>query len=163
MIAVDVGCARYGGDFSIERLIQEFKPERLYGFDPGYHGPREYEHEGCQVTISKSACWTYDGRVAFQVAGLSGRIADSGPTVPCRDLAAFLRALPDEQEIALKIDAEGAEYQLLEHLIEQRVDTRLKLAWVEWHPPGARVNSQPDPRREAIEAKIGCEMHQWNW
>ena len=163
MIVVDVGCARYGADYSIERLIEEFHPEILYGFDPGYTGELLFEQDGCTVTVSREAAWTYDGRVAFEIAGLSGGVRDSGVTVRCVDLARFLFELPVGEEVALKMDAEGAEYQLLEHLIETGADRRLKLAWVEWHPARVRVNGKPDARRAAIEARIGCEMHEWRW
>ena len=163
MIVVDVGCARYGADYSIERLIEEFHPEILYGFDPGYTGELLFEQDGCTVTVSREAAWTYDGRVAFEIAGLSGGVRDSGVTVPCVDLARFLLELPECEEVALKMDAESAEYTLLEHLLDTGADARLKLLWCEWHPRGKRVNARPDARREAIEQRLHCEVHQWNY
>jgi hypothetical protein len=168
MIAIDVGCARYGGDYSIERLIEEFHPDIIYGFDPN-QGPDEYPWPSTgaisNVHIEKKAVWIFDGEIGFVGQGLGGHATQeaAAPRVPCFDLAAFIRSLPSDEEIVLKIDAEGAEYELLEHLIQTRTDELLKFAWVEWHPPGARVNSWPDKRRTAIEESISCEMHQWNW
>ena len=33
-VVIDVGCARIGAAHSMERLIDEFHPKVLYGFDP---------------------------------------------------------------------------------------------------------------------------------
>ena len=196
-IAIDIGCARYGGDFSIERLIEEFKPDKVYGFDPS-QGQDEYPwgpHDpagptgpakATSIFIEKKAAWTFDGWIGFHVAGLSGKITEGAPGVQCFDLARFITEIyadntvqpiaPDpsltpEQyktgpilpEIILKVDAEGAEYELFEHLIETGAAHMLSLVWVEWHPPGAKVNSRPDKRRESIESLLSCEVHQWNW
>ena len=174
MIVIDIGCAKYGGDFSIERLLEEFRPEVLYGFDP-MQGPDEYPWppnppdgptfptKAMRTYIEKKAAWTYDGEIGFSGSGLGGHIDPDGENVPCFDLAGFIRSLPSDHEIALKIDAEGAEYDLLEHLIATRTDELLKLAWVEWHPKGQAVNSRPDKRRDLIEERIECDLHQWNW
>lgn len=165
MIAVDVGCARYGGDYSIERLIEEFSPTMVFGFDPAWDDSmfEVPENTGTTVVVQKAAAWTYTGEIGFEGSGLGGHIASSPRLVPCVDLASFIRSLPSDEEIVLKIDAEGAEYDLLEHLIALRVDELLTLAWVEWHPPGARVNSRPDKQREAIEEAISCEITEWRW
>lgn len=164
MIVIDVGCARHGGDYSIERLIEEFSPHTLYGFDPAADFPHMLWEEGeTTVTVERAAAWTFDGEIGFHVAGLGGHVDPDGPKVKAVDLARFISLLPEAEQIVLKLDAEGAEYELLEHLISERVDERLKLVWCEWHPEGGRVNSRPDARRDAIEERIGCEMHQWNF
>jgi FkbM family methyltransferase len=168
VIVIDIGCARYGGDFSIERLIEEFAPSELWGFDPSAAMDDltvELRDGGPTIHLSRKAAWTHDGEIGFEGTGLDGRVTldPAAEKVPCFDLAAFIRSLPSDEEIVLKADVEGAEYPLLEHLIATRTDELLKLAWVEWHPPGAPVNSRPDARREAIEEAISCDLHQWNW
>lgn len=160
MIVVDVGCARYGPDFSIERLIEEFKPDVLYGFDPIEQAYSEHpfwrDHDGTNVEIIRKAAWTFDGEIGYLNPGLRGWISDrhGAPRVPCVDLARFVAELPDGRTV-LKIDAEGAEYELLEHLIAHGVDRRLELAWVEWHAP--------DRGRESIEQRLACEVREWEW
>ena len=57
--------------------------------------------------------------------------------------------------IVLKLDCEGAEYDLLRHLMDTRADSRLELAIVEWH--------DPDRGREFIESNIACRIEQWHW
>lgn len=171
MIVIDVGCARYGGDFSIERLISEFQPSIIYGFDPN-QGPDDYPWpkpdlagptgptRATNIVIQKKAAWVHDGEIGFVGSGLGGRIqTDAEHKVPCVDLARFIFSLEGE-EIVLKIDAEGSEYALLDYLIETDADTRLKLAWVEWHPFGT---ASPEERRRSIEKRIACELVEWRW
>ena len=33
-VVIDVGAARYGGDYSMERLIEQFNSTHLYAIDP---------------------------------------------------------------------------------------------------------------------------------
>lgn len=181
MIVIDVGCARYGNDYSIERLIEEFHPTRVYGFDPN-QGFDEYPWvmrldgptgptTATIVDIQKKAAWLYEGTVGFQSDGLNSWVTemDGAPKVPCFDLADFIFAKWKvsfargyegefermEEEIVLKIDAEGSEYDLLRHLINKGADKLLKLAWVEWH--------EPDRGRAEIEAEIACPLEEWRW
>ena len=158
---IDVGCARYGGDFSIERLIEEFSPEILYGFDPSWEPPMFDPPADLKtiVHISNEAVWTHDGVVQFTINGLNGQVTTTGPERPCVDLARVVRELPDD-DIVLKVDAEGSEYELLEHLMAKGMDNRLRLAWIEWHPFGAKDWSQ---RRASIERRIQCELTEWRW
>lgn len=160
MIVIDVGCARYGGDYSIERLIEEFDPDLLYGFDPNAATADTYAAP--HVHIHAAAAWTFDGEVGFLSEGLNSCLTNraDAPEVPCIDLARFIHELPDGEEIVLKIDAEGSEYELLEHLMLHGVDALLKLAWVEFHSFGV-----PDPaeRRASIERRIRCELAEWLW
>lgn len=163
-IVIDVGCARYGGDYSIERLIEKFEPDILYGFDPSWEDGMYVAEEGCKtsVVVSGMAAWTHRGTVRFLEDGLNGQIgdADHWPWVPCVDLARFIHKQPTEAEIILKMDCEGSEYELLEHLMAKGVDERLSLAWIEWHPRGV-----PDPaeRRASIERRIRCPLDEWLW
>lgn len=166
MIVIDVGCARYGADYSIERLVEMFRPAKVYGFDPA-QGLGEYPWEpnpkmaNLEVAIYKGAAWTYTGEVRFQADGLVGHIVEdeSAPLVPCIDLAAFIEEMP-EGPVILKIDAEGAEYELLEHLIDTGSINRLTRLLVEWHP------RHEGKRRRAIEEglrRAEVVTEQWRW
>lgn len=161
-VVIDVGCAKYGGDYSIERLIEEFHPETLYGFDPNLSEPSETVIDGTRVCLFDTAAWTRAGTVGYRTAGLRGTVTEDArrPRVVCFDLAAFIAALPDEGGIVLKIDAEGAEYDLLEHLIRAGVDAGLAVAVVEWHPLS---DGSHEERRESIGERIGCELREWQF
>ncbi len=159
MIVIDIGCARYGGDYSIERLIEEFKPTWLYGFDPVEPLGRAYTEGSTTVFINANgaaAGWTYDGEIGFREDGLNSWVTEvkGAPQVPCFDLARFIVGL-DANDIVLKIDAEGSEYDLLKHLMASGADALLALAWIEWH--------QPDRGRKLIEEHIACEIREWRW
>ncbi len=157
-IVIDVGCARYGGDYSIERLIEAFDPDILYGFDPAWTTTMIEVDPGMKVIISNAAAWIYDGEVRFLADGLSGKVGDHAhwPLVGCIDLARFIRQFPDGDEVILKMDCEGSEYPLLDHLIAKGVDERLSLLWIEWHTFGA-----PKARR-SLERRLRCPVEEWN-
>lgn len=171
MIVIDVGCGRFGNDYSVERLLEDFHPDHLYGFDPqwtddmlerkpfdpsGPTGPTRAMHILCQ----RMAAWVYDGWIGFKFddAPLISRIQGSEVRVPCIDLARFIRELP-EDEIVLKLDAEGAEYELLEHLLETGEIKRVSRLLIEWH------HRDEGKRRHAIEMALRehCQVEQWRW
>lgn len=170
-VVIDVGCARYGGDFSIERLIEEFQPDFLYGFDPNWDVTMFTPWDGlrCMVDITTAAAWTYDGEIGFIPNGLGSSLSyEAGRKAPCVDLARWMwEDMPavrltdgHRHKVVLKVDAEGSEYELLEHLIEQGADELLSLAWIEWHPFGAK---NPAMRRKWIEDHMRCEVVEWRW
>jgi hypothetical protein len=176
VIVIDVGCAAYGGDQSIPYLIEEFKPTVLIGLDPAIGNQRLHQVDGTFVIELPMAAWTFDGTVGFTVAGLRGHIDPEGLIVECYDLAGLILDCSG-YEIALKLDAEGAEWELLSHLIGRDVDRLLKLAWVEYHCDvcgrggGKTLNHvkgcRADPlelekRIVELESRMRCDMHRWN-
>jgi FkbM family methyltransferase len=159
---IDVGCARYNGDFSLERLAEEFKPDQLIGFDPNWAWGMTVP-EVQRLTIYAGAAWTYNGSVGIDTTNLYAQVNPSPPLearrVPCWDLATVIAEIEDKR-IILKIDAEGSEYELLDHLIHTCTDALLELAWVEFHDFGVE---DPAARRAMIEEEIACELRDWNW
>jgi hypothetical protein len=176
MIVIDVGCATHGSDSSIPHLIEEFSPRILYGFDPALAENTPVTTEGStRVVLARSAAWTYDGEIGFHVNGLGGHVVRGGKAFPCVDLAAFILSMPEGEEIVLKMDAEGAEYVLLPHLVEHDADLRLKLAWIEWHCEECKLGGNGRhregcatdrdwwfERREKAESALRCETTEWN-
>jgi len=165
---IDVGCARYGGDYSIERLIEWYRPNELLGFDPAWEddmlprpdpGGPTGPTVATRLLLEAKAAWTYDGEVRFLFDGLNSQVGDAEhwATVPCVDLARVVEESP-EGPVILKLDAEGAEYELLEHLLATGAIARLQRILVEWHP---RDQGQ---RRRAIEEGMrreGVVWEQW--
>lgn len=182
-IVIDVGCGKWGGDQSIPSLIEEFQPDMLYGFDPGREGIEAacedlppVEERSCEIALHRAAAWTHDGTVPFVEANLGGHVDPHGKPVECHDLARLINKLAETySEIILKIDAEGAEYVLLPHLIAHDADLCLKLALVEWHCDvcgyGIWNKTHPVPcdgdhemwiaRRDEIEQGLRCEVREW--
>lgn len=159
MIVIDVGCARYGGDFSIERLLDEFKPDVLYGFDPNASTALTYA--AANVHIHPVAAWTEEGTIGFFADGLNSCLTyrENAPKVPCIDLARFIGEL-DDDKIVLKMDAEGSEYDLLPHLMLEGADELLMLAIIEWHESGIE---RAQERRRVIEKEFACPIREWPW
>lgn len=154
-IVIDIGCARHGPDYSIERLIAEFSPDLLVGLDPHPSVPDDVYLVGTTMVVTMNvAGWTEDGEVGYVADGLNSWITDlvEKPRVPSVDVARLCSGLDGA---ILKIDAEGSEYDILPHLIEQGVDRELRLVWVEWH--------KPDRGRRWIEESIRCELREWLW
>lgn len=165
MIVIDVGCARWGGDYSVERLIEWYHPDVLIGFDPARDVAKAMPRADflarhrTQVVLRREAAWTYDGQVRYMEDGLNGQVGDAEhwPWVRCVDLARIIEETP-EGPVILKIDAEASEFDLLEHLIETGSLARLTRLVVEWHP----VNQ--GERRHAIEMaayRFEVPIEQW--
>lgn len=176
-VVIDIGCARYGGDYSIERLVEEFSPDMIYGFDPNAElvasAPEGAERvnenrwllpNGTGLMLEQKAAWTYDGEIGYRSESLNSWITEAvdAPRVECFDLAKFIVELSEFAAwgIVLKCDAEGSEYDLLDHLIATRADALLKLAWVEFHP---KLIPNAQQRRRTIEERIACELQEWRW
>jgi FkbM family methyltransferase len=137
MIVIDLGAARYGGDYSIEHLIERFHPEILYAFDPNENFSTHVEKINETLVIcDQRAAWTTDGEIPYLNDGLNSQTRPQcthWERATCFDLATFIRGFDPAYEIVLKMDVEGAEYFLLPHLIWHEIDKRLSLLLVEWH------------------------------
>lgn len=148
MIVVDVGCADHSAK-SVEYLIERFHPDEFWGFDP-FPGVEEADYmvDSTRVRIVPEAAWTHNGDVAFTEAGDCSHAGEGPLTVPCFDLAAWLADRDDG--IILKIDAEGAEYELVPQLIATGQDKRLSLLLIEWHFDDRGLTEQ-----------LGCPVEIW--
>lgn len=180
-LVIDIGCAQHGNDYSIERLIAEFRPRHLFGFDP--HESiidqsfiaNSVDERGTMyetiVHLRRKAAWLYDGEIGFLSDGLNSCLTDRDDVekVPCFDLAGWIyKEMPATDpdgtisQIVLKMDAEGAEYDLLDRIIELGYDKLIHIAWIEWHPFGVK---NPEMRRKHIEDNIDKEvdLREWFW
>jgi FkbM family methyltransferase len=178
--------------------VKRFRPDVLYGFDPWpalVEG--ESELEGTRVILARKAAWITDGEIEFaRVQGLrawdstvmrekNSRREWSGPSeiirVPCFDFSSWLRTLPEPPIV--KLDVEGAEFPILERMVETGADALVTELLVEWHddkmadlsrpkgdpacpaPLSGRVlgrceNEHPldDSRLLEGQARVGCPM-----
>jgi hypothetical protein len=146
VIVIDLGCATYGENDSVRYLVERFKPDALYGFDPVLSGPAHERRDGTNCTLAEFAAYTYTGTVGFLRNGTGSTLDDEADErVRCFDIAEFIAQLP-ETDIVLKLDVEGAEYDILQRLRECGLDERLTLVLVEWHG-----SHEPIPLRCPVE------------
>lgn len=166
-VVVDIGChnhPRHEGrsQDSVARLIARFRPHQLFGFDPHPDMP-ELAGWGSGMTtilVERKAAWTHDGLIGYTAREdlpLRSKVGGGeGTLVPCFDLSAWLAG----RRVVLKIDAEGAEYELLEHLHATGRDWNVERLLVEWHSP---PQGPPDweARRDRLIDVLRCPVEVW--
>lgn len=173
-IVIDVGCARYGQESSVDRLLERYEPDLLYGFDPNTERLEMVRAEfgdNDSLILSNAAAWVYDGHVRFVEEGLRSRVSMlEGDPVPCIDLARFIQELPHvlSTEIILKLDCEGAEIPLLHHLHDTEADALLSLCLVEWHcencgTGGEQHTASCSPQKRSVPkvTNLRCPVERW--
>ena len=115
-------------------LISKYHPAVLYGFDPHPDTwPGVTYQRGTIVVTVRAAAWTRNGQVSLELAGTGSHVSSRGPRVPCVDLCQWLGRLPKPEPVILKMDVEGAEYELARALHKTELDRRLRLLLLEEH------------------------------
>jgi FkbM family methyltransferase len=173
MIVVDLGCFPHRDEISIERLVERYHPDVLYGFDPW---PALVEGESyvgvTRVVLERKAAWIEDGEIEFaRVRGLRGwdstvmkaknsrqEWTSRGDVirVPCFDFSSWLRLLPERPVV--KLDVEGAEFPVLERLHEDGTDALVAELLVEWHDEKMENFAE---RRTALLSALRCPLGSW--
>ena len=153
-IIVDLGCQDYGHEPSLRELVAEYQPSIIYGFDPSDLLDEDCtDIDGTPAVLKRQAAWLYDGQVNGDKSTTTFGVAHGGPlTVDCFDFSAWLTDL--DQQIVLKMDIEGAEYQLLERMLEDGTDRYLEELLIEWHSQNPEIGA-------ALEARLSCPIRQW--
>lgn len=149
---VDVGCMDFGYQDSIGSLVDTYRPRRLYGFDP--HPRLDVSrrwHHGVPVVLRQAAAWLYDGEVLFYENGTSSKTAEGATLVPCIDFSGWLQK--HARRVVLKMDVEGAEYELLGRMADEGTDQLVEELLIEWHGD--------DTQAAAITARLACPTRQW--
>jgi FkbM family methyltransferase len=170
VIVVDLGCFPHRDEYSIEPLVRRYRPDVLFGFDPW---PRLVEgetlFEGTRVILERKAAWIEDGEIEFAyVRGFRAwnstvmrakntRREWSGAgeviRVPCFDFSTWLRDVPEPPVV--KVDVEGAEFPILERMVEQGTDTLVRELIVEWHDDRMEDFAE---RRARLISQLRCPI-----
>lgn len=169
-VVVDLGCYPLGHS-SVEILVEQFRPDALYGFDPN-PSMAEYENtvlDDCAVCLTRWAAWIYNGTIELHHAGttratvIKQRRNARSTTVACFDFSDWLadrRAVWGDQGIVVKMDVEGAEYALLEALILDHHDVLIEKLLVEWHEDWPESERRRD---RILGAWAGGGIEEWPW
>lgn len=120
--------------------------------------PTEYIRGFKYGEVINKAAATYDGRMRF--GGQAYYTSSSEPQTheyECFDINSLLRTLP---EVALmKMNIEGAEYDLLNHIIDAGLHTRIRNLQVQFH----EIEGEPfKDWHEAIQTKLSAS-HSLSW
>jgi FkbM family methyltransferase len=62
-------------------------------------------------------------------------------------------------EIYIKMDIEGAEYEVLERLISDPISLKVKVAYIEWH---SRKNQDMAEIRDRLKSKCSFTIYDWH-
>jgi len=174
MIVVDLGCFPHRDEISIERLVERYRPDVLYGFDPW---PELVEGEtnvdGTRVVLERKAAWIEDGEIEFaRVRGFRGwdstvmkaknsrrewTSAGEVIRVPCFDFSSWVRRLPEPPVV--KLDVEGAEFPILERLHDDGTDALVAELLIEWHDE--KMADFAD-RKAALLSALRCPIGLWD-
>jgi len=84
---------------------------------------------------------------------------DNPIKVKCIDFSEFLLGFDDDSYIIVKLDVEGAEYEILEHLINTNIITKINELYVEFHDGFFSTNSQT-LKEKLTSFNIKCDF---NW
>jgi FkbM family methyltransferase len=164
---IDIGA--FNGDSALHFIsypdidsIDAYEPNRGYG-DIWDAISRHYP----EIRFIPKVVYTHNGNVEYTMRPVSlplgstimkskegwgdGEIIE----VPCVDI---LDIIPDEP-FCLKLDAEGAEYDILERLIESGKHTLVDRLYVEWHD--SKMTSDNFARQVAIVNYFGKRIKAW--
>lgn len=170
-----IDCGAYTGDtcnlfmerpevFGVENPAQY----ELYALEPGrqkwdFHFP---------AALINQAVWIEDGHLNF--TGGSGNQGATvmvpkevrpGETVECLDFATWLRRFEGYEEVIVKLDIEGAEYPVLERLLETGAIKIITWLFVEFHPGRFPDGFQRRDKLLAAIERMGipCRQETGDW
>jgi FkbM family methyltransferase len=148
---VFIDCGFYCGSalFNFKSTPEYTDDFIYYGFDPVMNMERMKKIHP-NVILDNKALWINDGEIDFYTSNRKGGKAngvyhnkragkENDLKVKCIDLSKWLLANFDKDDyIILKLDVEGAEYELLPKMIKDGSINLIDIMYLEWH--GGRVN-----------------------
>jgi FkbM family methyltransferase len=122
-----------------------------------------------EVNFYPYAVWTRDGKVIFDqrtdkhAMGSTMMLNKHGYGmgrcigVKCIDVLKILP--PKDEKVSLKIDAEGAEYDILERIVKAGKSDQIDRLYVEWH--GNKMDGDYAKREEDLTKHFGKRIKFW--
>jgi FkbM family methyltransferase len=166
MKLIDLGC--FNGD-SVLHFISYPDIDEIEAYDPNLEYldiwqaiSKHYK----QVTFKGVAVYTHNGRIEYTqrptelplgstvMKEKSGWGDGEVREVPCVDILDIVT-----EDCVLKVDVEGAEYDILERLVEHDRDRFVKRLYVEWHD--SKMSSDNTERQEKLMEIFGRRLESW--
>jgi len=146
-----IDCGFYaGGALSYFKLTPEYSDDFIYyGFDPVVNMEKMRKIYP-NVILDNKALWVNDGEINFYTssrkAGKANGVyhnrragTENNLKVKCMDFSKWLSNNFDVNDyIVVKLDVEGAEYDILPKMINDKSIDLIDILYLEWH--GSRVN-----------------------
>lgn len=168
-VVIDIGCCTHEGDDSVSQLIADYQPSLLYGLDPLLDHAVTFKRGTTLTMLIPCAAWVDDSDVELGVGAGSPLDAtvvrdkdDRGEwantqTVRGTDIAKTVLSLkrgwmePGDR-LVMKMNAEGAEFPLLDHLIATGAIDAVDVLVISWHDE--RMSPEYTERRQVLEQKL---------
>lgn len=147
--------------------VVTFEPNPLYA--ECYRGLERHR-------LIAAAVWTEDGAGSFYLDPIDGDGSslfrdkrtgsidrDRPIQIATVDLSAWiLRTIPEGDSIILKLDVEGAEYDVLDKMLSDGTDRYVRELLIEWH--WAKVGVSEERHREIVERweATGIPVSEWD-
>jgi len=147
----------------------------IYCFEPHEKSTKHFSGFGSNITVINKACWVHNGTVDFFPAGVSPagstllkdkttwKVSQTPITVPCIDLSGWITEhFTNEDHIILKMNIEGAEYEVLEDMLCEDVLAWINTLYVSFH--FRKIPSITKKRHQRLIAAIketGQIIHKW--
>jgi FkbM family methyltransferase len=146
---VFIDCGGFNGS-SIRKFLNETSDSSEYDlitFEPNPTFYRCYSGFGTNHTLIPAAVWTKEGELEFfldEIDGDGSSVLREKTTgclnkqfpllVPSIDFSNWLKEnIKSSDEVCLKLDIEGAEYEVLEKMFSDGTIHLIKKLYIEWH------------------------------
>lgn len=174
MTFIDIGC--YDGD-TVEQfinwgqLIGDISDSTVYAFDPINYvdawkdiHDRHIKHVK-NIVFDRRAAWIEDTTLEFSPARMGSTVMKEKNTwnsantvqVPAFDFSTWLQNV--NEDIYIKLDCEGAEYPILEKMIQDGTDKKVKLMFIEWH--AEKMGQFWKNKEEWVKQNLNCRWLEW--
>ena len=131
---------------------------KVYAFEPNPNLELDASRFPFEVEFIRKAIWIEDGEIEFVIGGRDdasyiNSLQEGEPqtiTVPCIDFSKFVSGL--EGTIVCSMDAEGAEFPVLQKMLDDGTASKLALLDIEFHHRITKRDTQ-----EASNLRIALE------
>ena len=174
------------GRWKFLSVIEAFEPNPLFDLALAVQSLQFRLGRGVNFALNNKAIWTYDGEIEFSQEFRNDRFridTDDTPDfrtseppdaegsfityadpilVECVDFSRILKRYKDFETI-VKMDIEGAEYDVLRHVIKEDTAKLMDAIFVEWHH-SSMTNEDDNSTQEIVEQlkDVGVQVFDWH-
>lgn len=175
-IFIDLGA--YNGDtikqfFNWGHLLGDPKEFEIYAFEPNPEFKDqliELADQKGNILIDPRAAWIKDGVIDFMPDQLGSTVMKSKKNwddtkaikVPCVDFSSWIKRFGLIADITVKMDIEGAEFPILEKMLNENTIDLVNGLWVEFHHNKV-TDYTTTYKNELVERIKKRVLNFWEW